>query len=89
MHRSISATDNPIVSVLVGGEAAHNYHHTFPWDWKGTELPFVNFNYTTNFIRAMASLGLAYDLREPSLELVKKIKERNNYENVVSNGHTD
>lgn len=71
------------------GEAMHNYHHTFPWDYKATEIPYINFNCTALFIRVMASLGLAYDLKEPSLELVEKIKRGNCDENLVFNEFND
>merc|ERR1712126_109686 len=68
--KSIGPTENMAVSLLAMGEGFHNYHHTFPYDYSTSEWGF-SFNVTTLFIEAMASLGLAYDLRKASEETVK------------------
>jgi hypothetical protein len=44
------------------GEGWHNYHHTFPYDYKTSEIPYF-FNMTTVWIDACATFGLAYDLK--------------------------
>lgn len=39
-------------------EGFHNYHHTFPWDYRATELPLYNMlTPTIVFIEAMAKAG--------------------------------
>lgn len=53
------------------GEGYHNYHHTFPWDYRSAELGTNKINFSTIFIDICAKLGLAYDLRYPSLKLIK------------------
>ena len=58
------------------GEGFHNYHHTFPWDYKTSELGKYTTNWTTMFIDSMAKLGQAYDLKSVSEDLVKKRAER-------------
>lgn len=57
------------VSFLSLGEGWHNYHHTFPWDYKAAELS-MHFNQTATFIRMFEKLGLAYDLKSASPEMV-------------------
>ncbi|CAH1380373.1 unnamed protein product [Tenebrio molitor] len=69
---TIKPTDNMFVSYVTHGEGWHNYHHTFPWDYKAAELDSYNGNSNTAFIDLMAKIGLAYDLKTASAELVKK-----------------
>lgn len=57
------------------GEGWHNYHHSFPWDYKASE--FGKLNVTTFWIDLFAKLGLVYDLKKPSDELVNKYIENN------------
>lgn len=53
----------------------HNYHHTFPWDYAASELGW-RFNVSTMFINAMHAIGLAYDLKQVSPEMIMKRKQR-------------
>jgi stearoyl-CoA desaturase (delta-9 desaturase) len=64
------------VSVLSLGEGWHNYHHTFPWDYKTGELGDYGTNFTTAFIDFFAYIGWAYDLKQPSKEFVQKVVEK-------------
>lgn len=86
-NRLINPAENAIVSLISMGEGSHNYHHTFPWDYKASELPYKNFNTTTIFIDAMAKLGWAYDFRQPSSELVEKVIRRIGYKSKVKQVH--
>lgn len=79
----INPAENLLVSLFTTGEGAHNYHHTFPWDYKAAELPYLNFNSSTLFINVMAKMGWAYDLREPSPELVEKVVRRIGYKSEI------
>lgn len=82
-YRTITSTDNAGIAWLTFGEGWHNYHHVFPWDYKAAE--FGNcFNFTTNLIDFFAYLGLAYDLKTASPEIVKKRILRNSYKNEMS-----
>ncbi|XP_029674734.1 acyl-CoA Delta(11) desaturase-like isoform X1 [Formica exsecta] len=70
--KSITPTDNAGVSFLTLGEGWHNYHHVFPWDYKAGEFGNYWFNFTATFIDLCAYLGLAYDLKTASANMVKK-----------------
>ena len=65
-----------MVSALSLGEGWHNYHHTFPWDYKTGELGDYGLNLTTAFIDFFAYIGWAYDLRQPSKEFVQTVVEK-------------
>ena len=49
--------ENLTVSLLTTGEGWHNYHHTFPWDYKTSELGPAVFNMSRVFIEQMHKLG--------------------------------
>lgn len=68
----INPSENLTVSILALGEGWHNYHHTFPWDYKAAELGKYSVNFSTCLIDICAKLGLAYDLKSVSEEMVKK-----------------
>ncbi|XP_076248274.1 acyl-CoA Delta-9 desaturase [Calliopsis andreniformis] len=72
-NRKVKPTENATVSFFALGEGWHNYHHSFPWDYKAAELGTYGLNATTGFIELMAFLGLAYDLKTPKKELVDRI----------------
>ncbi|GLH12577.1 Acyl-CoA Delta(11) desaturase, partial [Gryllus bimaculatus] len=61
--KSIKPAENPAVSFLATGEGWHNYHHTFPWDYKPAELGNYRANFATAFIDFFALIGWAYDLK--------------------------
>ncbi|KAL6442310.1 hypothetical protein ACFW04_002516 [Cataglyphis niger] len=71
-NKNIKPADNNIVNYLTLGEGYHNYHHVFPWDYRSAEIGNTKMNYTTFFIEMFAKLGLAYDLKYPSANLIKK-----------------
>ncbi|XP_018393077.1 PREDICTED: acyl-CoA Delta(11) desaturase-like [Cyphomyrmex costatus] len=66
----INPTENCWVNWSTGGEGSHNYHHVFPWDYKASEF---HDSTATNLIKFCAKIGWAYDLKEPSEELVKTV----------------
>ncbi|XP_034940026.1 acyl-CoA Delta(11) desaturase-like [Chelonus insularis] len=72
-NRKLKPTENPTVSFFTLGEGWHNYHHSFPWDYKAAELGAYGLNPTTAFIEIMAWFGLAYDLRTPRKEIVERL----------------
>lgn len=74
-HRKINPVENVSVSIVAMGEGWHNYHHVFPWDYKAAELAH-RFNITTFWIQLFAKIGWAYDLKEPSAELVRRTIEK-------------
>lgn len=60
------------VSIAALGEGWHNYHHSFPWDYKAAELGKYGANFTTMMIDFFAKIGWAYDLKCPSKESIKR-----------------
>uniref|UniRef100_A0A6P7H5X4 Acyl-CoA Delta(11) desaturase-like n=1 Tax=Diabrotica virgifera virgifera TaxID=50390 RepID=A0A6P7H5X4_DIAVI len=71
-YSSINPVENPSVALITLGEGWHNYHHTFPWDYKAAELGNYALNGTTAFLDLMAYIGQAYDLKTVSPEMVRK-----------------
>ncbi|XP_073993498.1 acyl-CoA Delta-9 desaturase-like isoform X2 [Rhodnius prolixus] len=71
--KRICPVDNLPVAVFTLGEGWHNYHHVFPWDYKTGEYGHYKSNVSTMFIDLMAKIGWAYDLKQPSKELIKNI----------------
>lgn len=70
----ISPVENLFVSIVTNGEGWHNYHHTFPYDFKAGE--YGKINTTTKFLLLMKKIGQAYDLREASQELISSTIEK-------------
>lgn len=58
------------------GEAFHNYHHAFPWDYKAAELGDYVLNLSTAFIDMFAKIGWAYDLKTATKEIITKRARR-------------
>uniref|UniRef100_A0A6P7GVW7 Acyl-CoA Delta(11) desaturase-like n=1 Tax=Diabrotica virgifera virgifera TaxID=50390 RepID=A0A6P7GVW7_DIAVI len=91
---SINPVENATLSFLGLGEGWHNYHHTFPWDYKAAELGNYRANLTTGFLDLMAYLGQAYDLKTVSQDMIKKRAARTgdgsyNFDKVpLDNGNT-
>ncbi|XP_064072606.1 acyl-CoA Delta-9 desaturase-like [Vanessa tameamea] len=69
--KKLQPVESWFVSLISLGEGWHNYHHTFPWDYKAAELT-MHFNQSANFIRIFEKLGLAYDLKTASPEMVAR-----------------
>ncbi|XP_072938601.1 acyl-CoA Delta(11) desaturase-like [Epargyreus clarus] len=72
--RSIMPVENFWVSIVASGEGWHNYHHTFPWDYKAAELPYY-VNLTTIFLDMFAKIGWAYDMKQASPSLIQSVIE--------------
>lgn len=75
-EKSINPVDTKPVSAVAFGEGFHNYHHTFPWDYKTAELGHYTFNLSKLFIDVNAKLGLAYDLKTVSRDIIEKRVKR-------------
>lgn len=69
---------NYIVAWLTMGEGWHNFHHVFPWDYRVGDF----FHLNSFIIETFAKLGLAYDLKKASPELVEKVQKRNSIKEV-------
>ncbi|XP_049868596.1 acyl-CoA Delta-9 desaturase-like [Pectinophora gossypiella] len=74
--KNIKPVENKTLSVLVLGEGFHNFHHTFPWDYKSSELGDYSLNFTNLFLDIMTSIGWAYDLKSVSREAIRNRVKR-------------
>ncbi|XP_053613158.1 acyl-CoA Delta-9 desaturase-like isoform X2 [Plodia interpunctella] len=70
--RNIMPVENWGVSIVAMGEGWHNYHHTFPWDYKAAELAY-SLNLTTLVLDMFASIGWVYDLKVASPSLINTV----------------
>lgn len=64
--------ENKLVSFVSFGEGWHNYHHSFPWDYRAAEIGNQP-NFTTFCLDLFAKIGWAYDLKTTSSELVRRM----------------
>ncbi|XP_065222781.1 acyl-CoA Delta-9 desaturase-like [Planococcus citri] len=69
--KDMSPAENSFVSFFGLGEGWHNYHHTFPWDYRAAEFG-QHFNITTSVIDYCTKKGWVYDVKCASQELVKR-----------------
>lgn len=60
-----------LVSLITVGEGWHNFHHTFPADYRAAEYGQI-YDLSTMTIESLERLGWAYDLRQTSQHLVNK-----------------
>lgn len=63
--------ENKYVSYATLGEGWHNYHHAFPSDYRAAEIGGGRLNFTATLIDLFAKIGWAYDLKEPTPNLIK------------------
>lgn len=73
--KSINPSENFSVTLMTGGEGFHNFHHTFPRDYATSELG-ISLNPSKWIIDICAMLGLAYDLKTTSPDMVLKRRMR-------------
>ncbi|HSK78822.1 MAG TPA: fatty acid desaturase [Thermoanaerobaculia bacterium] len=71
--REHSARDSAIMAVLAFGEGYHNYHHSFPFDYRNGVKAW-HFDPAKWMIWAFSKIGLARDLRRAPEAVVLKAK---------------
>ncbi|ENN77121.1 hypothetical protein YQE_06375, partial [Dendroctonus ponderosae] len=74
-NRTIQPVENPYVSLVALGEGWHNYHHSFPWDYRAAELG-RGLNLTTMCLDLLARAGLIYDLKATPPRMVQQLAKR-------------
>ncbi|KAL7728091.1 hypothetical protein ACLKA6_002237 [Drosophila palustris] len=74
--KRIMPSENIYVSIMAMGEGWHNYHHVFPWDYKAAELGNYKVNFTTMLLDTFHKIGWAWDMKQPSKELVRRTLEK-------------
>ena len=75
-YRNIRPTENKFVVFATNGDGWHNYHHTFPTDYRSSEFGGLKIDPTATIIEFFAKIGWAYDLKTSSNEVVKKTIEK-------------
>ncbi|KAI1286663.1 Stearoyl-CoA desaturase 5 [Halotydeus destructor] len=71
----IQPRENIWVTWIVLGEGFHNYHHTFPWDYRIAETGLTWYDPARLFIDTMAYMGLAYNLKRASETVVSRTRQ--------------
>ncbi|XP_065215077.1 acyl-CoA Delta-9 desaturase-like [Planococcus citri] len=76
--KAIAPAENFIMSFLSGGEGWHNYHHTFPADYRTAEYGnyIVDIGLTTLLIDVFAKIGWAYDLKQSPKEHIRAVTQK-------------
>ncbi|XP_052745384.1 acyl-CoA Delta(11) desaturase-like [Bicyclus anynana] len=69
--KNLSGAQSTFLSIFTWGEAYHNYHHTFPLDYRTAELGNNWLNPTTKVIDFFAWLGWAYDLKTVPVDVAQ------------------
>ncbi|XP_030756055.1 stearoyl-CoA desaturase 5-like [Sitophilus oryzae] len=95
-NKHIKAVENLTLGIIGLGEGWHNFHHSFPWDYRAGELGSYGSNLSAGFLDLMAKIGWATELKIASDDLILKtilkngdgtwhglIKDNNN--NVIAN----
>ncbi|KAJ8921482.1 hypothetical protein NQ315_003100 [Exocentrus adspersus] len=67
----ILPVESKFVAFISIGEGWHNYHHSFPWDYRAAELG-SKYCMTTYIIDLLAYFGLAYDLKSAPYTMIRK-----------------
>lgn len=71
IDRTAVGTQTQFLASITVGEGFHNYHHSFPYDYRSSEFGDIKYNLSALFIEFMAKIGWAYDLKVTSEEVVK------------------
>ncbi|KAI1286105.1 Delta(9)-fatty-acid desaturase fat-6 [Halotydeus destructor] len=72
-NSKMAPTDSVWTAIIIYGGGYHNFHHSFPGDYASSE-PFRKVNFSRDFIKLMAKVGLAYNLKTASQSVVDKEK---------------
>ena len=71
--KRLMPTKHYFTTCVTMGEAYHNYHHAFPWDYSASEFGWdINYNPMTAVIDFAASLGMAWNCKKASTKLVEE-----------------
>jgi stearoyl-CoA desaturase (delta-9 desaturase) len=72
---TITPADNLLTTVGALGEGGHNYHHTFPQDYRTSEYS-LGVNWTRLTIDVFAALGWVYDRKVVAKEIIARQKAK-------------
>ncbi|UCH64487.1 MAG: fatty acid desaturase [Ignavibacterium sp.] len=69
--KELTARDNAILALLTVGEGYHNYHHTFPGDYRNG-IRWYHFDLSKWLIYSLSKIGLTFDLHRYSKDKITK-----------------
>lgn len=69
--KNMLPVESRAVAIMAAGEGWHNFHHSFPWDYRAAELGMPH-NLTTTLIDLLAKYGQIYDRKFVSDEVIRK-----------------
>jgi len=72
-NQEMSARDNGLLAFFTFGEGYHNFHHSFPGDYRNG-FRWYQFDPTKWVIGGLHKLGLAHDLRRSSID--RRLRKR-------------
>ncbi|CAB3374536.1 Hypothetical predicted protein [Cloeon dipterum] len=70
--KNIAPTESNLACNLSFGEGWHNYHHTFPYDYRQSEFGIHKYNMPTMFIDFFAWLGWASNRKAVPVEVAQR-----------------
>ncbi|KAI1294685.1 Stearoyl-CoA desaturase 5 [Halotydeus destructor] len=85
---AIGAADSSIMSKFTLGSGYHNFHHTFPQDYRSSEADVI-FNPVRDFIELMAHFGLAFNLKWTSDRTIQAVRAKTLANKALAHGHFD
>ncbi|KAF8363797.1 hypothetical protein PRIPAC_90720 [Pristionchus pacificus] len=72
---TISPVESAWANIQAVGEGGHNFHHSFPQDYRASELSLMT-NWTRAVIDFFALFGLVYDRKTASEASIKSLSQR-------------
>jgi stearoyl-CoA desaturase (delta-9 desaturase) len=72
----INPAENIVSIIGTLGEGWHNYHHSFPYDYRASEWGWRGLNVSQKFIDLFARIGWVYDRKTVAPELIRRKMER-------------
>lgn len=72
--KNMTAIDNAFYNIFMMGEGYHNFHHTFPFDYRSSEIFELSqlTSLATFFIDCAAFLGLAWDRKVAPPQMIAR-----------------
>uniref|UniRef100_A0A7E4VKY1 FA_desaturase domain-containing protein n=1 Tax=Panagrellus redivivus TaxID=6233 RepID=A0A7E4VKY1_PANRE len=67
----ITPTESIVTTLTAFGEGGHNYHHTFPQDYRTSEMPWM-LNLTRVVLDFFSAIGLVYDRKTVNDEIIQR-----------------
>ncbi|CAI2350809.1 unnamed protein product [Caenorhabditis sp. 36 PRJEB53466] len=68
---AVSPVENVFTTIAAVGEGGHNFHHTFPQDYRTSEYS-LKYNWTRVLIDVAAAVGLVYDRKTVADEIIQR-----------------